>query len=214
MMHPRTNATRCAFARVAALVAALLLGAAAYPRDNVAHGGQARDNETPPLAMPATIAGRVIHVVDGDTLTMLDVEGRQRIVRLSDIDAPEASHGRNRPGQPYSAQATARLKELAHGRAALARCFDVDRRVSDDGQRRDRYVCQVSVGSIDVNLAMLDAGLAMAARQSSRYVRNPASLAREDAARIARRGLWQQPSPVPPWIWRRVCWEQQLCASA
>lgn len=103
---------------------------------------------------------------------------------------------------------------LAHGRAALARCFDVDRRVSDDGQRRDRYVCQVSVGSIDVNLAMLDAGLAMAARQNSRYVRNPASHAREDAARIARRGLWQQPSPVPPWIWRRVCWEQLLCASA
>ncbi len=44
MMHPRTNATRRAFARVPALVAALLLGAAAYPRDNVAHGGQARDS--------------------------------------------------------------------------------------------------------------------------------------------------------------------------
>lgn len=179
--------------------------------------GHARDraaDPAPALTVPGTVAGKVIHVNDGDTLVLLDDNGHKRVVRFSDIDAPETSHGKGRPGQPFSAQATAHLKTLAHGQPAVARCFDVDVRVRDDGSRRDRYICQVSVGQLDLNLAMVDAGLAMAARQNKRYVRNPATLAREDAAKAARRGLWLQADPVPPWIWRRNCWEQQLCNGA
>lgn len=185
----------------------LLLSVAAHARDS-------STDPAPALTMPGTISGKVIHVDDGDTLVVLEGSGHKRVVRLSDIDAPETSHGKNRPGQPYSAQATAHLKTLALGQQAVARCFDIDVRVRDDGSRRDRYVCQVSVGQLDLNLAMIDAGLAMAARQNKRYVRNPATLVREDAAKAARLGLWRQPTVIPPWTWRRSCWEQQVCGGA
>ncbi|MBI5792552.1 MAG: thermonuclease family protein [Rhodocyclales bacterium] len=166
----------------------------------------------PQLKMPGQIAGKVIHVDDGDTLVLLDEQGFKRVIRLSDIDAPETSHGASRPGQPYSAKSTEQLKALAHGQQATANCFDIDVRKRDDGTQRDRYVCQVIVGQVDVNLAMIDAGMAMAARQNKRYVRNPATYWHEDAARAARLGLWQQSDPMPPWIWRRECWKQGDCS--
>jgi len=199
-----------AFPRIPPAIQALVLSL------GLTHLAQARENVIdmpPPLKTPGPLSGKVIHVDDGDTLVILDEQGHKRIVRLSDIDAPETSHGKGRPGQPYSAQATSHLKDIAHGQQATARCFEVDARVRDDGTRRDRYVCQVSVGQLDINLAMVDAGLAMAARQNRRYVRNPATFALEDSAKTARRGLWQQADPVPPWVWRRVCWEQRICGS-
>ncbi len=119
-----------------------------------------------------------------------------------------------RPGQPYSAKATEALKALAHGYQATANCFDIDVRKRDDGTERDRYVCQVLVGQLDVNLAMIDAGMAMAARQNKRYVRNPLTLKREEQARAARKGLWEQADPIPPWVWRRSCWERSSCDHA
>lgn len=182
--------------------------ATAYPRE------RAPQPPAPKLQMPGQITGKVIHVDDGDTLIILDGQGFKRVIRLSDIDAPEASHGAKRPGQPYSAKATELLRSLTHGQQATANCFDIDVRKRDDGTERDRYVCQILVGETDVNLAMIDAGMAMAARQNKRYVRNPATYTHEDAAREARRGLWQQADPTPPWIWRRACWEYASCTGS
>ncbi|MBI5792573.1 MAG: thermonuclease family protein [Rhodocyclales bacterium] len=181
-------------------------------------GAIARERTPQPLApqlkMPAQMTGKVIHIDDGDTLIMLDEQGFKRVIRLSDIDAPETSHGKSRPGQPYSAKATELLKALAHGQHAIANCFDIDVRKRDDGTQRDRYVCQVIANQTDVNLALIDAGMAMAARQNKRYVRNPATYWHEDAARASRKGLWQQAEPIPPWLWRRACWEQGACAQS
>lgn len=160
----------------------------------------------PTIKMPGQIAGKVIHVDDGDTLVMLDTDGFKRIIRLSDIDAPEIGHGTSRPGQPYSAKATSYLKELTLGQAALATCFDIDGRKRDDGTVRERYVCRVQVDGVNANMAMIDAGLAMAYRANRRYIRDVSTLPREDAARSARQGLWSQAHPIPPWRWRRSCW--------
>jgi endonuclease YncB( thermonuclease family) len=44
------------------------------------------------LAFPAwadTIAGRVVGVADGDTITVLDEQRQQHKIRLAGIDAPE-----------------------------------------------------------------------------------------------------------------------------
>lgn len=175
----------------------------------------ARDHgDGPTIAMPGSLAGKVIHVDDGDTLIVLDDKGFKRVIRLTDIDAPEAGHGRTRPGQPYSAASTAHLVSLALGQAATANCFDIDARRRDDGTMRERYICRVFVNATDINMAMVDAGLAMAYRHNRRYVRDPATYAHEDAAKAARKGLWRQPAPTPPWHWRRACWEQQQCDGA
>ena len=162
-----------------------------------------------PAGQTMNLAGKVIHVDDGDTLTMLDAQQLKWVVRLTDIDAPESGHGTGRPGQPFSGKATALLKSLALGRQAAATCYDIDNR-----HARTRYVCRVFVDGVDTNMAMLDAGLAMAYRQNPRYVRDRASYQHEDAARAKRLGVWSLPAPVPPWEWRKACWTQGRCEGA
>jgi len=191
-------------ALAAAALALLVAASAAFARGH--HDG-------PPISMPGEITGKVIHVDDGDTLTLLAVDKSWRVIRLSDIDAPEVGHGSKRPGQPYGRQAGGFLRDFVLGKQARATCYDVDRRMRDDGTTRDRYVCKVFVGGIDANLALIDAGLAMAARQNKRYVRDPATYAHEDAAKAQRRGLWAQPVVVAPWEWRRRCWGHARCDS-
>ena len=55
------------------------------------------------------LAGRVVGLSDGDTVTVLTVEKRQVRVRLSGIDAPES-------GQPYDTRARQELSALVFGR--------------------------------------------------------------------------------------------------
>lgn len=176
--------------------------------------GQAADHKDgPTIKMPGQVNGLVIHIDDGDTLVVLDSDGYERVIRLSDIDAPEAGHGARRPGQPYSAQATQQLKALALGKQARSSCYDIDARARADGTVRERYVCQVSVAGLDVNMAMLDAGLAMAYRKNSRFVRNSDTYNHEAVARQSKIGLWAERHPVPPWGWRNACWERAQCST-
>lgn len=50
-----------------------------------------------------------------------------------------------------------------------------------------------------LNQALLKAGLAWWFRKYSKDVRLEAM---EQEARFAKRGLWAEPHPVPPWEWR------------
>ncbi|MDP9237899.1 MAG: thermonuclease family protein [Chloroflexota bacterium] len=102
-------------------------------------------------ADPATLtAARVIRIVDGDTLHV-ELNGRDETVRLYGINATEV-------GQPCSAEATARLKELA-GTQVLLR---PDARDRDRYGRLLRYIYSASGLSIDAEL--VDEGLAHAWR--------------------------------------------------
>lgn len=134
-------------------------------------------------AVAATLAGRVVAVHDGDTLTVL-VRQREIRIRLAGIDAPER-------GQPY---ATASRRALA-ARVA-GREVDVDVR-GRDGYGRTLGV--VHAGGIDVNRAQVRDGWAWVYR---RFEQGPAWLALEDEARHAKRGLWRDPQALPPWTWR------------
>lgn len=199
------------------LLAAVVALSMGFARESAAAG----HGDGPTIPMPGKIAGKVIHVDDGDTLIVMDGAGYKRVIRLTDIDAPETSHGAARPGQPYSAKATQQMKTMALGHQASAECYDIDARARADGTTRERYVCRVFVDGIDVNMAMIDvnmamidAGLAMAYRQNKRYVRSVETYRHEDIARQAGKGLWAQTTPTPPWEWRRACWDRQQCQGA
>jgi len=139
-----------------------------------------------------TLLGRVVAVLDGDTVTILDQSKAQHRVRLAQIDAPEIGHGKNKPGQPFGNASKQSLSELVFGKDVRAECPESD--------RYGRLVCTIWVGSMDANLEQVKRGMAWVYRK---YAKDPAYFRAEEEARAARRGLWADPNPVPPWEWRR-----------
>ncbi len=134
-----------------------------------------------------TLAGRVVGVHDGDTLTLLDDQKHQTKVRLAEIDTPESA-------QPYGSRAKQALSDLVFGKAVLVDVQDID--------RYGRTVGRVSVNGTDVNATLVAAGAAWVYRQ---YARDPELLRLEAEARAAQRGLWALPEAqrTPPWEWRQ-----------
>jgi endonuclease YncB( thermonuclease family) len=138
------------------------------------------------FASAAELAGRVVGITDGDTLTLL-FEGHQQVrIRLAEIDAPESR-------QPYGNRARQELSDLAFGKDVTVTVRDID--------RYGRTVGRVYAGSVDVSAEMVRQGAAWVYRQ---YSHDPMLLRDEQEARDARRGLWALPEAerVPPWEWR------------
>jgi endonuclease YncB( thermonuclease family) len=135
-------------------------------------------------ATALAFTGRVVAIADGDTLTVMDGKAAVR-VRLAGIDAPEH-------GQPYGRKARTSLAELAHRKTV-----EVDERGRDT---YGRTLAVVRVDGIELNAEQVRRGYAWVYR---RYSNDSALIALEAEARAARRGLWQDAAPVPPWNWRR-----------
>ena len=136
------------------------------------------------------IEGRIVGVHDGDSVTILDREQRQHKVRLNGIDAPEL-------GQPFGQAAKLHLSAAAFDRDASAECHKTD--------RYGRQVCRVFVDGVDVGLAQIRAGLAWFFKRYAGELKADGRrqyAEAEEAARKARRGLWADAEPVPPWEWR------------
>jgi endonuclease YncB( thermonuclease family) len=137
-------------------------------------------------APPGDFSARVVGVSDGDSLTVL--KGHTQIrVRLHGVDAPESE-------QDFGSRAKQTASALAFGKDVTVRPVDVDR------YGRTVAVVVLPDGRV-LNHELLRAGMAWWYR---RYAPGDVTLARLEAeARAARRGLWAQASPVPPWDWRR-----------
>lgn len=133
----------------------------------------------------AGLPGRVVSIHDGDTLTVL-IEHRQVRVRLTEIDAPELR-------QPFGARSKQSLSELCFGKAAELAVRSHD--------RYGRTLAQVTCAGRNANAEQVRRGYAWI---YTRYTHPDSPLyALQDEARSARRGLWGDPAPVPPWDWRR-----------
>jgi endonuclease YncB( thermonuclease family) len=148
--------------------------------------------EKPTPAKPAPeqgdsrkIVGRVVSVADGDTITVLDENKTQIKVRLDAIDAPELS-------QPFGQASKRALSGMVFGRDVVVYRKKLD--------RWGRTIGHVIVDGVDTNLAMLEAGMAWHYKQ---YDKNKRLAEAETEARAARRGLWADRGPVPPWDWRK-----------
>ena len=145
------------------------------------------------LAGADELQGRVVKVADGDTITVLDGQRQQHVIRLGGIDAPEKS-------QPYGQKAKAHLSNAVFGQTVTV-TFD----------KRDRYgriVGQVRVRGEDANLRQLQAGWAWHYKQYQREQTSEDRSAYDAAERSAREnrlGLWQgqgPASPEAPWEYR------------
>jgi endonuclease YncB( thermonuclease family) len=135
-----------------------------------------------------SIDGKVIRVEDGDTFT-ISVKGRGvGRVHLIGIDAPEL-------GQPFGAAAHRLLERLVSGKTV-----EVWVPVSLSMGRLPAVTTGVvhlrSLGMLDANLLMIQAGLARYKESEPYSMSNHTEChygKAEEDARNARRGLWQPP---------------------
>lgn len=138
-----------------------------------------------------TLAGKVVGVLDGDTVDVLDSDHAKHRIRLAGIDAPEKK-------QPFGSRAKERLSDLVF-----------DRQVQVEWRKLDRYgrmIGKIEFKGADMNLEMIRSGLAWWYRQ---YAREQSPEDRsiyaeaEEGARKKKQGLWSDLEPVPPWEFRR-----------
>lgn len=138
------------------------------------------------LAQPKE--GQVVGVGDGDTIRVM-AEGKEEKIRLFGVDCPEKD-------MPFGSAAKQFTSDLVFGKSVRVQKLDSD--------RYGRIVAEVYYREADgtaersLNAALAEAGLAWAYRQySDRFA------PQEDAARAAKRGLWAQDDPEPPWTHRK-----------
>lgn len=136
----------------------------------------------------APLQGRVLAVLDGDTIRVAGVG----TVRYLGIDAPELHHPR-RPVERFAARAAAANRRLVAGRVV---------RLETDAEERDAYgrvLAYVHVGGVMVNARLVADGLAeqFPFAPNTRHRAMFARLERE-AMRL-RRGQWGPAEGGPPW---------------
>lgn len=138
------------------------------------------------IAADERVIGRVIKVVDGDSLAV-ESEGQSYQVRLWGIDAPEW-------GQRFSADAKALCRDLVEGKI-----------IAIEGKYLDRYDRVVAIVTVDgrvLNEEMISRGMAWV---HIRYCDEEICTAwrtREQEARNLGRGLWVDRQPLAPWRWK------------
>lgn len=137
----------------------------------------------------ATQTVQVVSVGDGDTLRVTDGE-QKTTIRVACIDAPE------RKQAPYGEQSKARLLKLA----------PVGSEIRIDAKDTDRYgrtVAEVFNGDLNLGLALVQEGQAVAYRQYLGNCDGSAYLAAEQQAQNGQKAFWSQANPVMPWDYRR-----------
>ncbi len=140
----------------------------------------------------------VKHMPDADTAALGTRQSVYDYIRLAGLDAPEVSHGRTKPGQPYGVEAGERASQLiaAEGMKVLVKVEDVD-----PYGRLVGWVRLRSRGGVSLNELLVEEGWAW---WYERYYPDLSELGRkQERARAARLGLWADPNPVPPWDFRR-----------
>lgn len=131
----------------------------------------------------AGIQGKVIRVLDGDTIEVLQ-DNKPVRVRLSNIDAPEKK-------QAYGSWSTNQLKGLVAGKTVTVTYTQTD--------SYGRVLGLVETQYINVNRSQVISG---AAWVYERYNTDKVLPALQREAQAQKRGLWADSHPVSPWEWR------------
>lgn len=136
---------------------------------------------------PQELRGRVIHVHDGDTYTIL-VEGNKQVkVRMQGIDAPES-------GQDFSKKAKEYLRTLIIQKNVVVKYIEKD--------QYERILGETLLpDGKEAGKEMLKAGYAWHLKL---YNSNEELAKLEKEAQVAKKGMWIDPHPVEPWIERNL----------
>ncbi len=129
--------------------------------------------------------GKVVEVIDGNTLLVIDNYQDTISVILKSIDCPELN-------QEMGGKAKAFTTEKCLGSDVVVELFGKDRFGND--------IASITINKTDLSKSLLEAGLAWF------YHRNKGDMTLvsiEKSSRAKRIGIWEGEDPVEPWIFRR-----------
>ena len=144
---------------------------------------------TPLAAQGEKLSGRVVAVLDGDTIEVVhnNRNNRPERIRLNGIDCPEK-------GQAYGSKAKQATSELVFGKAVSLETYGLD--------KYGLTIADVSLpDGVNVNLELVRNGWCWWYQPYA-----PDNVILAELQRRARRagiGLWADPRPIPPWEWRK-----------
>lgn len=130
------------------------------------------------------ISGKVVTVVDGNTLEVYTNENETYKILLFGIDSPEL-------GQEYGEKAKRFLEKLI-----------LDKSVSVEIHGKDRWGNRLGIVLIDgkdPREQLLEEGLAWTAERQP--IQEFEMI--KEKARVKGKGLWKEQEPTPPWTFRR-----------
>lgn len=132
-----------------------------------------------------TVQGKVVRVLDGNTLEFLADDGEKYMVVLSGIDCPELT-------QAYGDEARICLEKLALEKAATVTLKGKD--------RMGNHIAEVLIGGKkDPRIQLLKDGLAWTLEGNQ----EAALETYREASQSKKKGLWKEQNPTPPWTHRR-----------
>jgi micrococcal nuclease len=135
----------------------------------------------------ADVPGKVVSVIKGDTIEVLHHTRPERI-RLSSIDCPEQ-------GQAFGNRAKQAMSALVFGKDVI---------IQSQGQdKHGRTLPDVRLpDGMHVNHKLVKDGWCW---WYQKYAPKDLVLQQlEKEAREHKKGLWSEPNPVPPWLYRRL----------
>ena len=137
-----------------------------------------------PFTILAQLKGKVVSVIDGDTIILLDSINSQHRIRLHGIDCPER-------GQDFYQAAKDYLGKL---------CFKKNVEIEVLGKDKyQRTIGKIWLDSTDLNLEMLKAGMAFHYKHFDKSIHYADA---EESAQKHKIGLWSIPSIQEPWQYR------------
>jgi micrococcal nuclease len=129
-------------------------------------------------------AGKVISVIDGNTVEVLTESNEVVIVILADIDSPELT-------QEFGDAAKKYLEKISLKREVIIEFRGKDRKGNNLGI--------LFVKGTDVRVELLQQGLAWTSERNP----DPELETHRIHAEAEGKGLWRNDNPTPPWIHRR-----------
>lgn len=134
----------------------------------------------------ADINGKVVKVIDGDTVDILTPKKQKVRVRLLDIDAPESR-------QAYGNAARKYLASLIAGKNVFVK--------ENKKDIYQRTLGTIFLNQININAKMVESGFAWAYRYKG-VANNKNMVKLESKAKQNKKGLWKDKHPIAPWDFR------------
>lgn len=130
------------------------------------------------------VSGKVIAVIDGNTVEVVDKDNTTYKIVLAGVDSPELT-------QEYGMEAKQYLEKMLLQKEVIVRFQGKD--------RKGNHIAVVLKDELDPRVELLKQGLAWTAEKDP----NPELEAYRATAQQKGKGLWKEENPTPPWIYRR-----------